>query len=230
MSQTIAAARRLLTHPVKSRAATPNSSSTRMVGEAFVAAMYHASAAHASARIDEAQKARQRLWASNQEMKEHHVAKPILTAERLRDVLDYNPDTGAFVWKVQSGSRGIPGSVAGSDHVLGYRILSVDGRRYKEHRLAWFYVYGKWPTGEVDHIDGHRSNNRIGNLRDVSKSVNQQNLKSAKSHNKSGLLGVTRRKSGGWCARITIGTFDTPEEAHAAYIDAKRRLHLGCPV
>lgn len=158
------------------------------------------------------------------------MAKAILTAERLRDVLDYSQDTGSFVWKVQSGSRGIPGSIAGTLHCLGYRTISVDGKRYKEHRLAWLYVYGQWPVGEVDHIDGCRNNNRISNLRDVSKSTNQQNLRCAKAHNRSGLLGVSRRKSGGWCARITIGTYDTPEEAHAAYLDAKRRLHAGCAV
>lgn len=158
------------------------------------------------------------------------MAAAILTAERLREVLNYEPDTGVFVWKVQCGSRGVPGQVAGCSHSLGYRFLRVDGKAYKEHRLAWLHVYGQWPTGEVDHVDGCRDNNRISNLRDVSKSVNQQNLRGAKAHNKSGLLGVTRRKSGGWCARITIGTFDTPEEAHEAYIEAKRRLHLGCVV
>lgn len=156
------------------------------------------------------------------------MAAAILTAERLREVLDYNAETGVFVWKQRTGSRSVPGQVAGCDHSLGYRFVCVDGKRYKEHRLAWFYVHGVWPLGEVDHIDGSRNNNVISNLRDVSKSVNQQNLRAAKSHNKSGLLGVTKRKKGGWCARITIGTFDTPEEAHAAYVEAKRRLHSGC--
>lgn len=158
------------------------------------------------------------------------MAATILTADRLHEVLDYDQNTGVFVWKRKTGSRAVPGQVAGCDHSLGYRFVCVDGKRYKEHRLAWFYVHGQWPVGEVDHIDGSRNNNAIENLRDVSKSVNQQNLREAKSHSKSGLLGVTKRRSGGWCARITIGTYDTPEEAHAAYVEAKQRLHPGCTI
>jgi hypothetical protein len=180
--------------------------------------------------MNEAQTARQRFWAPDHTMKEHHMAAAILTAERLQEVLDYDPETGVFVWKRKTGSRAKPGQVAGNAHSLGYRFLCVDGRRYKEHRLAWLYVHNVWPLGDVDHIDGRRDNNAICNLRDVSRSVNAQNMRLARAHSAAGLLGVRKTKNGRWCARINIGTYDTPEEAHAAYIEAKRRLHPGCTI
>lgn len=166
----------------------------------------------------------------------HVRSLPALTADRLREVLRYDPETGVFTWLVcMSNARS--GAVAGGVRADGYWRIGVDKIVYLAHRLAWLYVNGEWPSNQIDHIDGSRSNNRINNLRDVSNDVNQQNRRWARSDNiSSGLIGVGMKR-GKWRARIQvggvlrqIGTFDTPEEAHAAYLDAKRRLHVGCTI
>lgn len=158
-----------------------------------------------------------------------------LTAEVLRSVLDYNPETGVFTWRVKAGVR-MPGTIAGSPDSLGYIKIAFRKKDYRAHRLAWLYVYGEWPADMVDHIDGNPANNAIANLRDVSTVVNQQNHRKAKRTNKSGLLGVSRKAK---CstARIKVGDkviflgcFKTDEEAHAAYLEAKRLLHAGCTI
>ena len=156
-----------------------------------------------------------------------------LTAERLREVLDYDPETGVFVRKVaKRGCRA--GSVAGSVMKIGYVEIGVNGERHLAHRLAWFWVHGVLPNGYIDHIDGDKANNRIANLRDVDQTVNMQNLKTARRDNTScGLLGVCPNRKR-WAAQIIVkgvtyhlGTFDTPEQAHQVYIGAKRLLHSG---
>jgi hypothetical protein len=100
------------------------------------------------------------------------------------------------------------------------------------HRLAWFYVHGVWPPVLIDHINGKRSDNRIVNLRLADWRLNMEN-KRRESYNSTGLLGV-KPNGKGFAARIGsrgvehhLGTFRTPEEAHAAYVEAKRRLHKG---
>jgi hypothetical protein len=158
-----------------------------------------------------------------------------LTAGRLRELLDYDPGTGVFRWRANRG-RVRAGGVAGSLSVSGYLKARVDGRSHWAHRLAWLYVHGEWPRGGIDHINGDRSDNRIGNLRDVPQRINAQNRRTARRDNtSSGLLGVdwhAHRQR--WRARIRLrggrldlGHFDTPEAAHAAYVEAKRRLHEG---
>jgi hypothetical protein len=160
-----------------------------------------------------------------------------LTAERLRELLAYEPGTGLFTWRVDRCLNRIvkAGMVAGSTHTTyGYVYIGVDGRNYRAHRLAWLYVHGAWPEHEIDHINGLPADNRIVNLRDVTSSANKQNLRRAKSSNKSsGLLGVQKKRNR-WYAHITvrgrqrhIGVFDTPELAHAAYLFAKRQSHEG---
>lgn len=167
--------------------------------------------------------------------------KPALTAERLREVLHYDPETGVFTWKVRTSNRVKVGDEVGFTLTHGYIGTMLDGRRYKLHRLAWLYVHGVWPDGDIDHKDGIKDNNRISNLRVVDMSMNQQNLKQARKHNRSGLLGVTRMSSfqrrKTWVSRIKIdskvhhlGYFTTPEEAHEAYLKAKRELHPGCTI
>jgi len=132
------------------------------------------------------------------------------------------------------------GDEAGSLKDDGYVVIYVLGKPYKAHRLAWLYVNGEFPAGEIDHIDGNKMNNAIINLRDVSREINQQNRRHAKAGNPAGFLGVTvDQKTGKYLARITktgaktstsLGRFDTPEEAHAAYVAAKRVLHEGCTI
>lgn len=156
-----------------------------------------------------------------------------LTHKYLKSILDYNPDTGLFRWigPPKSGRKKYPGDKAKT----GYWRIGIDRKRYLAHRLAWFWFYGKWPKYDIDHIDGDGTNNRISNLRDVTKFVNLQNMKSAHKDSKSGLLGVQKNVNGiTWSARIMVkrksiylGNFKTKEEAHEAYIKAKRELHEG---
>lgn len=162
--------------------------------------------------------------------------KIALTQERLRDVLDYHPETGEFVWRVALSNKAPVGSVAGTHTKRGCIAIGIDRRQYKAHHLAWFWMTGTWPSQEVDHRDTDPTNNRWRNLRDVSRQVNSENLRSAKSTSKTGLLGVHLcRATGRYRASITVsgkcrqlGRFDSPELAHAAYVTAKRQLHAGC--
>lgn len=163
--------------------------------------------------------------------------KTELTAERLRELLHYNPETGVFTWLVHR-FRHKAGSVAGSPESDGHTCIGVCGRNYRAHRLAWLYVHGHWPKQEIDHINGVRTDNRIANLRDVSRTVNSENLRSAKSNNTSGFLGIyLHKKSGLWHASIKVNGrklslkyHKTKEEAYAVYVEAKRRLHIGCVI
>lgn len=158
-----------------------------------------------------------------------------ITAERLREVLDYNPETGLFLWKMAFCRKVRVGASAGCSYG-GYKHISVDKRLYRAHRLAWLYVHGEWPAGDIDHINGNRSDNRIANLRDVSRRVNLQNIRDPKPSNKSGLLGASKNGKF-WAAvirtngkRLFVGNFPTPEQAHHAYVEAKRRMHEGCTI
>jgi hypothetical protein len=164
------------------------------------------------------------------------MSRPDLTAEWVRGLFDYDHEMGALIWRVDKGPRARRGDVAGSTHSSRRGYVKVDGRSHLVHRLIWLHVYGRWPEQEIDHVDGDPLNNRIANLRDVTRSVNQQNLFRAKANNQCGLLGV-RRVRGRWRARITsngsplhIGSFATAEEAHQAYLKAKRELHPGCTI
>lgn len=159
-----------------------------------------------------------------------------MPSRMIRKLLQYDAETGVFTWLVQTSIRVKAGHVAGSLKSDGYLQIKVDRKNHLAHRLAWFYMHGNWPEGQIDHRDGNRANNRISNLRDVSNSVNQQNQLRARLDNKCGLLGVCASLSK-WQAMISIdgkkrylGTFDTPEQAHAAYIAAKRELHEGCTI
>lgn len=147
----------------------------------------------------------------------------------------YEPTTGAFTWAVSSPGVSA-GKAAGSVSVYGYRVIKINRKHIRACRLAWLLTYGEWPAGEVDHINGDRLDDRIENLRVVDRAGNSQNKSSAQANNYScGLLGVTWNKQHlRWQAKIVarkvrhhIGYFHTPEEAHAAYMAAKARLHIG---
>lgn len=153
-----------------------------------------------------------------------------LTAERLRELLHYDPLTGTFRWRFDRGP--IKGkSIAGTITCYGYISISVDGKKYPAHRLAWLYSNGAFPSS-IDHKNGVRSDNRIENLREASAKQNMQNMRSAHKTNKSGFLGVHAHAHGAWRAQIRIdgkkiyiGTYSTPELAHAAYLAAKKSSH-----
>lgn len=126
----------------------------------------------------------------------------------------------------------VVGNVAGFND-NGYVRISIYGNQIMAHRLAWFYVHGKWPTEELDHISMDRSDNRMVNLREATKAENMRN-RGAQANNKVGLKGVCEHKQqpGKFTAQITInrkkkhlGIFSTPEEAHQAYIQAVSQHH-----
>ena len=154
-----------------------------------------------------------------------------LTVGRLRELIDYNPDTGSMAWKVSTSNRIPVGSEAGSLQSAGYRYVTIDGQKYLAHRLAWFYVHGAWPK-EIDHINRDRLDNRMSNLRMATRSQNSMN-KGRRSDNKSGVTGVTWHKgSQKWRAvchmngkQIQVGMFDSIEEAAKAYAEAAEKLH-----
>lgn len=156
----------------------------------------------------------------------------LVSHPRLCELLHYDPDLGIFWWLVRNSQRAIEGSVAGAVS-NGYILIGVDGVRYKAHRLAWFYVHGVWPEEQIDHINGNRSDNRITNLRESTNAKNQQNIWLPKSHNKLGLLGVSKAYNGnGFYARLVVNGvavfcryFASAQDAHAAYMAAKRKYH-----
>lgn len=157
-----------------------------------------------------------------------------LTAEMLRGLLHYDPETGVFTRLVQTTPAVRVGDVAGTVGRNGYVQIQVAGGLHYAHRLAWLYMTGEWPVAQVDHLDTNRINNRWTNLREAAPRLNSENRRKAQRNNISGLLGVSKFASR-WEARIGVkgqqmrlGAFDTPEEAHQAYVAAKRRLHGGC--
>jgi hypothetical protein len=163
--------------------------------------------------------------------------KELLTQERLKQLLDYDPLTGEFSWRVAGGKRVHIGDTAGHINQKGYIVIGIDWRVHMAHRLAWLYVYGCFPSKYIDHLNGVNTDNRIANLRDVSTQTNNQNRRKAfKSNKASGVLGVYKNK-GKWRAMIghngkaiSVGNFHTIEEASDAYIAAKRKIHAGCTI
>jgi hypothetical protein len=164
------------------------------------------------------------------------MAAQNLTAERLRELFYYDPITGIFIRLVTRSHLGRVGDVAGHNHSSNRTYICIESKDYLAHRLAWLYTFGKWPENNLDHINGISTDNRIANLRECNQSENLQNIKPHKD-NKLGLLGVTYvKKENNFKARIMIqgkriqvGTFQTAELAHAAYIKAKATLHTFQP-
>lgn len=158
-----------------------------------------------------------------------------LTQERVMHLLNYDPYTGVFTRRVRAANCVKVGDVAGSLDSYGYRQIKLDNRTYKAHRLAWLYVYGAWPNGQIDHINGDKLDNSLANLREVTHAENQQNSVVAQKNSSSGLRGISwDARVQKWKARITangklyfLGYFNSPSEAHIAYLKAKQQLHIG---
>ena len=155
----------------------------------------------------------------------------MITQARLKELLDYDPTTGVFVWKVSRGNRAAR-STAGSKDAHGYICIEVYGRIYKAHRLAWLYVTGKWPEEQIDHTNCNRADNRVVNLREATNAENRANTMLCRS-NTSGIKGVNwHKKAGKWRAYIGVGRraihlglFYCREDAAAAYAEASARFH-----
>lgn len=154
-----------------------------------------------------------------------------MTAERLREILKYDPSTGVFSWRVKFSRTSAIGCVAGAVYMNGRRYITIATQRYFAHRLAWLYVHGRWPNAQIDHKNMNRDDNRIENLREA---TNQQNIANRRvlPSNLLGIKGVgissdRKRKPQRYRARIRVndrlihlGYFSTPELASAAYAEA----------
>jgi hypothetical protein len=154
------------------------------------------------------------------------------TAEYVRSLLDYDPQTGVFRWRCNRGLKNVGGKRAGTVTARGYRVIEIAGKTHREQRLAWLFATGHWPSGEVDHRDRDRSNNKLDNLRLATRSQNTTN-KAVQKSSQTGIKGVNRRENGTFRAylsaqgrRINLGTFRTAEEARSAYLEAAK-LHHG---
>lgn len=153
-----------------------------------------------------------------------------ITAEELREVLSYDPDTGVFRWKVKSLKRNI-GDVAGYWDSLGYNRIQVNHKEYKAHRLAWLYTTGSFPKHFIDHINGKTGDNRISNLREATMRENTCNKKSHRDGRLQGTCYLKRINR--WSSSIRIGgyrkqlgTFSSEEAAHHTYLIWKHNLGL----
>lgn len=167
----------------------------------------------------------------------------------VRNQLDFDPITGILTWK-KSSYGGFKksvlvhreGDVAGCKRKSDGRIVvRINNKLMLAYRLGWWMHTGQMPTGEIDHINGDPTDNRICNLRLVSRKTNQENIRKPYSHKEScGVLGVyldNRKAIKKWRAAITtngkqisLGYFSTVEDASDAYVTAKRKLHSGCTI
>ncbi len=164
-----------------------------------------------------------------------------VSVEILQERLDYDPLTGHLRWKAPLRKHLI-GKITASLDVNGYVQVNLGGGKIlKGHRIAWAMHYGEWPESYIDHINGVRNDNRISNLRCVDNRTNCENKRNGSTCNPTGCLGVAVRKRNSESRRyaalivvnkkqITIGSFPTVEEAHEAYLTAKRKLHKGCTI
>lgn len=155
--------------------------------------------------------------------------------ELFKHALKYDRKLKRFRWRISPSQSVKAGDIAG--HVLedGYRRVTYQSILYPEHWLIWFYFKKRWPTKDLDHVNGVRSDNRVNNLREATCLQNTHNRWTAGSHNMSGYLGVTTRR---WGKKTVvyealihvglkqrhIGYYDTPQEAHEAYL-AQKRIH-----
>lgn len=161
----------------------------------------------------------------------------MLTADEARNIWRYNPDTGEFFWLVPAWGGKIPagspaGTISGDGAGRADRrvfLLKYRGQMYRAHRVAWLITIGKWPSNQIDHINGDPLDNRFCNLREATRHQNMHNTK--KRAGTSRYKGVSK-SFGKWKAQIRangnpihLGQFATEEEAHAAYCKAAKELH-----
>lgn len=172
--------------------------------------------------------------------KANRSMKSDLSAEEVRNLLEYDPETGVFTWKERTRdsfqtarsfaiwNTQFARRRAGTLGNCGYIGIKIDGSRYGAHRLAYVYMTGSWPTDQIDHIDHARANNRWSNLRPATNAENRKNL-SIRSDNTSGVVGVYWQKDAGkWRAQIvsngrhtSLGKFDSFDTAVSARLAAE---------
>lgn len=158
--------------------------------------------------------------------------KQLITHERLLELIEYNPDSGEILSKVDRGSRCKKGKILGTKNTTGHIVLQLDKRMYLAHRLVWFYCFKEWPVNIIDHIDRNSSNNKLDNLREATKATNNYNSK-LYSTNTTGIKGAffdSRRNL--YYSQIVangkktwLGYFNTLEEAGQVYSIAAKDLH-----
>lgn len=154
---------------------------------------------------------------------------PELEQSYLKKILLYDRNTGIFYWSIPTKYHPrMIGQVAGCDS-SGYRMIRIDGKKYKAHRLAWLYEYGQWPNGNIDHIDGNTFNNKIDNLRIATAS---ENIANSKRMSGKILPKGVRRVNGGYQARIryegttySLGVYKTSDFASDAYYNKSVELY-----
>ena len=147
-----------------------------------------------------------------------------ISHDQLKTALRYCVDTGVFTWLAPTSNRVKIGAPAGVKGNHGYLVIGLNGTKYLAHRLAWFYSYGTWPLGEIDHIDRNRQNNSLVNLRDTTRGENALNV-GARMQSSSGIKGVSWDKvCNRWRVQMRvkgkqtyIGVFKTLDEATVAY-------------
>jgi hypothetical protein len=149
----------------------------------------------------------------------------MITQEGLKQVLEYDEESGWFFWILGNGRNVKPGDAAGTVQLKGVRI-NIGGTIYKAHHLAWLYVHGHFPEGMIDHANGDCYDNRIENLRIA---TNSQNV----ANNNRNPKGAYQNKEGKWVAQIRVdgfchylGIFDTYEQAHDVFVEAHKE-HFG---
>lgn len=155
----------------------------------------------------------------------------MVTYEKLRSVLEYNPDTGIFIWKKNISSRALKGNIAGT-YADGYSNITIDKHIYRAHRLVWLYCFQEWPSEHLDHINGIKNDNRLDNLREASNIENSYNIKAHKDSS-TGIKGIYFNKANNnYRAQIryngktiSLGSFKTPEEASLAYNIKAKEIH-----
>jgi hypothetical protein len=159
----------------------------------------------------------------------------ILTQERLKELLSYDPISGVFTRKIKHKRCNV-GDIVGVGQRNKYLQCSIDNKLYKLHRLAWLYMYDCWPSDQIDHVDHNPRNNAIANLRDVSSAQNHQN-RARKTKSASGYLGVTwHKRDRRWQAYIEIkgksihlGQYIDLDDAIVARKRAEMIYHLDRP-
>lgn len=152
----------------------------------------------------------------------------MLTQERLKEVLSYNPNTGIFIWKQSLSNNVKINSDAGTFSAKRYIVIGIDSKMYLAHRLVFLYMEGYFPEYDVDHINRNKSDNRWVNLRHVSRQCNIRNGR-VRCNNTSGITGVSERKRNGkWRATIeansksiALGDFTDIKDAVQARWDAE---------